>query len=121
LGTIWDLSVHDGIEYAGATPEVLIFCNELVMPWRILIAIVAGLVGEDDMQSDVKIAVVHLALQVLGNFAAGEENGARMIRQVFFAPGDQLFAIRHRFFREREKDIVSKHAYSIPPSPQAAL
>jgi hypothetical protein len=115
------LSVHDGIEHAGATPEVLVFCNELVMPWRILIAIVTGLVGEDDMEPNVEIAVVHLALQILGDFAAGKENGARMIRQVFFAPRNQFFAIRCRFFREREKDIVSKHAYSIPPSSQAAM
>ena len=71
-----DLAIDNGIEHANATPEMLAFGNELVMPRRILVTILAGQIAKHDVQPDVKIAIVDIALQVFGKAAAREKDFA---------------------------------------------
>src|SRR4051794_33667567 len=52
---------------------------------RRLVLIVGFLVGEDDVQGHVEIAIVDLAVQFRSENASPEENDARMRRQVLVA------------------------------------
>ena len=82
--SILSSSIHVRVEHADLGPVGLVFFDELEMPWRVLIEVVVGLVGEDDVQRDVEIEVVDRPIQVARELAAGEEGNPRVAGEVGF-------------------------------------
>jgi hypothetical protein len=85
---------------------MLAFSDELRVPGRFLVQVVAGAVGEDDVQADVKPLVIDVAIQIGNAFAASEEYGAWVIDQILFATGNQLVPARLRLVGDGEKNVV---------------
>ena len=70
-------------------PVWLGFSHELVMPGRILIQVVRGVIGEDDVQPNVPVAVIYLADVVDGQGATVKRDDTRVIDEVLPAGSEQ--------------------------------
>src|SRR5207249_3566993 len=106
------LLVHDRIEDADLLPVVLVLLDELLVAGVLLVLIVGRLVLEDQVQSDVEVAVVDVAVEVLAANASGEVDGAIVIGQVLLAGLNKLLLRLVRVLLEGEVNHVSNLTYT---------
>lgn len=99
-----------GIKDPDLGPGGFVFLNELLVLGVNLISVVGSLVHENQLQSHIKIKVVHLTSQGFVHGSCRVKDHSRVPRQVFVAGLNQLFPAFGRFFLEGEINIVGEHS-----------
>ena len=82
-------SLDEGVEDADRGPVVLVAVEERLVFGGLLVEVVVGLVGENDVQADVPVTDVDGAGVRFDQRPGGEERDARMVLEVCIAVRDE--------------------------------
>ena len=89
------------------------FRNEFLVSLGLGVLIVSRLVLKHQMQSYVKVSIIHVPLHFGGERSHGKPDRARVIRKVLFAGGDEFLLGLGRIVLQREIDIVAQHGLGL--------
>src|SRR5262249_2222006 len=105
----WGLyPLDERIEHAHFRPVLLHLGNEAVVGRIVLVGVVGGAVGEDDVQGNVELTIVDVALQSRVALSAAEVLDPRLDGQVLLARGDEGIDRGRGAIFEGEVDIVAE-------------
>src|SRR5262245_46883373 len=113
--------VDDGVEDADFLPVFFVFLDELLVAFVVLVLVVSCLVLEDQVQGDVKVAVVDRAVEVLAANASGEVNRAVVLGQVLVTGLDEFLLGLGGIVLEGEVDHVADLTFAGVPGPLRLL
>src|SRR5512145_1462297 len=105
-GAVGDL--HPGIEDTHLRPVGLVLLDEGEMPRVGLVGVVRRLVGEDDVQGDVVLAVVHGPGELVTPAPGGEEKRTGMTREFVETGLNQPLCLLGGSVDDGEVDVVGQ-------------